>query len=497
MLHTGGSDAPVTTGNYIDGVARPADGGRTYALFNPARPDELVGHAALSSVSDVDAAVRAAHGAFAAWSRTSYAERAAKLNEIAEYLESGQDDVDQRARLFCREHGKPIKETHLEVSRLGERFRMTAAYADRLARDEIEHGPPFDTIITRQPRGVAMLIVPWNWPLSILGAKLPQALMAGNTVVVKPSELSVLAPGLTLQKIAEMFPPGVINIVTGDAAEIGDSLVGHPLVRFVNFTGSVRIGKHVMKVAADQMTPVTLELGGNDAAIVCADARLDETAFMNMYLGTFMSSGQVCMALKRLYVHRSRYDEVIEGLEAVCNRMVVGDGLLPDTNMGPVNNAKQLQIITSMIEQARSAGAEVRECGQVPDEELYQKGYFQRPALVINPDHTLDIVAEEQFGPALPVMPFDSEGEAVRLANDSRFGLCSSVWTEDRDRALLISRQLEAGYTYLNNHGPTAQDFRGPFGGFKDSGIGRNLGYEGIVQFQGYHSISSSTGWLF
>ena len=497
MLHTGGSDAPITTGNYIDGVARPADGGRTYALFNPARPDELVGHAALSSVSDVDAAVRAAHGAFAAWSRTSYAERAAKLNEVAEYLESGQDDVDQRARLFCREHGKPIKETHLEVSRLGERFRMTAAYADRLARDEIEHGPPFDTIITRQPRGVAMLIVPWNWPLSILGAKLPQALMAGNTVVVKPSELSVLAPGLTLQKIAEMFPPGVINIVTGDAAEIGDSLVGHPLVRFVNFTGSVRIGKHVMKVAADQMTPVTLELGGNDAAIVCADARLDETAFMNMYLGTFMSSGQVCMALKRLYVHRSRYDEVIEGLEAVCNRMVVGDGLLPDTNMGPVNNAKQLQIITSMIEQARSAGAEVRECGQVPDEELYQKGYFQRPALVINPDHTLDIVAEEQFGPALPVMPFDSEGEAVRLANDSRFGLCSSVWTEDRDRALLISRQLEAGYTYLNNHGPTAQDFRGPFGGFKDSGIGRNLGYEGIVQFQGYHSISSSTGWLF
>ncbi len=497
MLHTGGSDAPVTTGNYIDGVARPADGGRTYALFNPARPDELVGHAALSSVSDVDAAVNAAHGAFAAWSRTSYAERAAKLNEVAEYLESGQDDVDQRARLFCREHGKPIKETHLEVSRLGERFRMTAAYADRLACDEIEHGPPFDTIITRQPRGVAMLIVPWNWPLSILGAKLPQALMAGNTVVVKPSELSVLAPGLTLQKIAEMFPPGVINIVTGDAAEIGDSLVGHPLVRFVNFTGSVRIGKHVMKVAADQMTPVTLELGGNDAAIVCADARLDETAFMNMYLGTFMSSGQVCMALKRLYVHRSRYDEVIEGLEAVCNRMVVGDGLLPDTNMGPVNNAKQLQIITSMIEQARSAGAEVRECGQVPDEELYQKGYFQRPALVINPDHTLDIVAEEQFGPALPVMPFDSEGEAVRLANDSRFGLCSSVWTEDRDRALLISRQLEAGYTYLNNHGPTAQDFRGPFGGFKDSGIGRNLGYEGIAQFQGYHSISSSTGWLF
>ena len=467
------ADAPVTTGNYIDGVAGPAEGGRTYALYNPARPDELVGHAARSSVRDVDAAVRAAHAAYPAWSRTSYADRAAKLNEVADFLETGRDDVDQQARLFCREHGKPIKETHLEVSRLGDRFRTTAAYAERLARDEVEHGPPFDTIITRQSRGVATLIVPWNWPLSILGAKLPQALMAGNTVVVKPSELAVLAPSMTLQKIAEMFPPGVINIVTGDATEIGDSLVGHPLVRFVNFTGSVRIGKHVMKVAADRLTPVTLELGGNDPAIVCADARLDEKAFMNMYLGTFMSSGQICMALKRLYVHRSRYDEVIDGLTTICNRMVVGDGLLSETNMGPVNNAKQLKTVTQMIGQARSAGAEVRECGQVPDEALYQTGYFQRPALVFNPDQSLDIVAEEQFGP------------------------CSSVWTEDRDRALAIARQLEAGYTYLNGHGPTAQDFRGPFGGFKDSGFGRNLGYEGVVQFQGYHSISSVPGWLF
>ena len=491
------ADAPVTTGNYIDGVACPAEGGRTYALYNPARPDELVGHAARSSVRDVDAAARAAHAAYPAWSRTSYAERAAKLNEVADFLETGRDDVDQQARLFCREHGKPIKETHLEVSRLGDRFRTTAAYAERLARDEVEHGPPFDTIITRQSRGVATLIVPWNWPLSILGAKLPQALMAGNTVVVKPSELAVLAPSMTLQKIAEMFPPGVINIVTGDATEIGDNLVGHPLVRFVNFTGSVRIGRHVMKVAADRLTPVTLELGGNDPAIVCADARLDETAFMNMYLGTFMSSGQICMALKRLYVHRSRYDEVIDGLTAICNRMVVGDGLLPETNMGPVNNAKQLKTVTEMIGQARSAGAEIRECGQVPDEALYRKGYFQRPALVFNPDQSLDIVAEEQFGPALPIMPFDSEAEAIRRANDSRYGLCSSVWTEDRDRALAIARQLEAGYTYLNGHGPTAQDFRGPFGGFKDSGFGRNLGYEGVVQFQGYHSISSVPGWLF
>lgn len=497
MFSSRNIDTAVTTGIYIDGVTRAAEGGRTYELYNPARPDELVGYAAKASVKDVDEAVRAAHAAFPAWSRTSYAERAAKLHEIADYLVSDQEDVDYRSRLFCREHGKIIFETLLEMSRLGDRFRLTADYADRLARDELEYGPPFDTIITRQPRGVATLIVPWNWPLSILGAKLPQALMAGNTVVVKPSHSSALAPSMTLHKIASMLPPGVVNIVTGSAGEIGDALVSHPLVRFVNFTGSVEIGRRVMQVAAQNLTPVTLELGGNDAAIVCADARLDDTVFKNMYLGAFMSSGQICMALKRLYVHRSRYDEVVDGLTAACEKVVVGDGLLPETNMGPLNNKKQQQIVQNMIAQARASGAELRECGVVPDEELYRRGYFQRPTLVYNPDHQLDIVREEQFGPALPIMPFDTESEAVHLANDSNFGLCSSVWTEDRDRAVSLARQLEAGYTYLNGHGPAAQDFRGPFGGFKDSGIGRNLGYEGVVQFQGYHSISSQPGWLF
>ncbi len=489
-------DAPVTTGLYIGGESRAATGGGTYELFNPARPDQLVGHAADATPADVDAAAKAAHAAFPAWAALSYAERAAYLDKIVEELVADEADVAARARLFCREHGKILKETLLEMSRLGDRFALSASYADRLAADEQIAGPPFDTIITRQPRGVAALIVPWNWPLSILGAKLPQALMAGNTVVVKPSHNSALAPTQTLEKIARLLPPGVVNIVTGSASQIGDPLVTHPLVRFVNFTGSVAVGRHVMKKAAENVTPVTLELGGNDAAIVCEDAELDPGAFMRMYMGAFMSSGQICMALKRLYVHRSRYDEVVAGLTATCEKMVVGDGLLEETNMGPVNNAKQLAVVTAMIEQARAAGAEVKELGQVPDQALYASGYFQRPTLVYDPDPKLDIVAEEQFGPALPILPFDTEDEAVDKANDSRFGLCSSVWTADRDRAVAIARRLEAGYTYLNAHGPGAQDSRGPFGGFKHSGIGRNLGYEGVVQFQGYHSISSQPGWL-
>jgi len=491
------SDDPVTTGLFIDGAARPAAEGRTYALHNPARPDELVGHAAAASPEDVDAAVRAAHAAFPAWAALSYAERAAYLTGIAEGLTADEADVAYRSRLFCREHGKILKETRLELTRLGDRFRLSASYADRLAADEEIAGPPFDTIVTRQPRGVAALIVPWNWPLSILGAKLPQALMAGNTVVVKPSRHAALAPSLTLKMIAERLPPGVVNVVTGSAGEIGDALVTHPLVRFVNFTGSVDVGRHVMQRAAETITPVTLELGGNDAAIVCADAELDEAAFMRMYMGAFMSSGQICMALKRLYVHRSRYDEVVDGLRAVCDRMVVGDGLLDETSMGPVNNDKQHRTIRAILDQARSAGADMAELGQVPDPALYERGYFQRPTLVFDPDPGLDIVREEQFGPALPILPFDTEDAAVEAANDSRFGLCSSVWSADLERAVAIGRRLEAGYTYLNAHGPAAQDSRGPFGGFKQSGIGRNLGYEGVLQFQGYHSISGPAGALF
>lgn len=490
-------DAILETELYIDGERRRAGNGRTYDLFNPARPDELVGKAAKANIEDVNAAVKSAHTAFPAWSQLSYGERADYLNKVADYLVADQDDVEYRSILFTREHGKIRKETLLEMTRLGDRFRLSASYADRLATDEKISGPPLDTIITRQPRGVAALIVPWNWPLSILGAKLPQALMSGNTIVVKPAENSAMAPALTIQKIAEILPRGVVNLITGSSSEIGDPLTTHPLVRYVNFTGSVDVGKHVMRMAADNLTPITLELGGNDAALILEDAELSPEAFTKMYLGAFMSSGQICMAIKRMYVHRSVYDDVVDGFTAICQQQVIGDGLLPETTMGPVNNAKQLKVVTDIIDQARAAGSDIKECGQVPDEDLYAKGYFQRPALIYNPDQSLDIVQKEQFGPALPIMPFDTEDEAIALANDSNFGLCSSIWTQDPDRAVRLARRIEAGCTFLNNHGPASQDARAPFGGFKDSGISRNLGYEGIIQFQEYQSISSPPGYLF
>lgn len=487
----------ITTDIFINGEARPATGGGTYDIFNPARPSELVGKAASGTKEDVDEAVRAAHAAFPAWSGLSYAERAAMLRNVAKELAADQADLTARSQLFTREHGKIAQETMIELSRIGERFEQAATFGEALDEDERIQGARFDTLVHRQPAGVAALVVPWNWPLAILGCKLPQALAAGNCVVVKPSANSALVPSLTLHRIAAMLPPGVVNIITGSASRIGDPLIGHLLVRKINFTGSVDVGRHVMKVAAQNITPLVLELGGNDAGIICQDAQLDDAAFERMYWAVFGSSGQICYAMKRMYVHESRYDEVVDGFLAKCDAAVVGDGLLAETNMGPLNNAKQLKVVTDMIAQARAQGADVRECGQVPDEELYNGGgYFQKPALVLNADPSLSVVREEQFGPALPIMKYKTDEEAIALANDSEFGLASSIWSEDTDRALGMARKIESGYTFFNDHGPRAQDGLGPFGGFKLSGIGRNMGRDGVLGFTEAHCISAPSGKL-
>jgi len=371
------------------------------------------------------------------------------------------------------------------------------AQADKLAEDRKLSGPPRDTIITRQPRGVASQIVPWNWPISLLGVKAPPALMTGNTVVIKIAEQSPLAPMQLLKMLADGLPPGVINVIASPPSEIGDELISNPLVRKISFTGSIKAGKHIMKVAADTLKAVTLELGGNDAALVLDDAELDEDAIQRFVTGTFMSSGQICMAVKRIYVHRSRYDEFVEKFSSAVDKIVVGDGTDPNVTMGPINNESQLGVVRDLIEDARQTGATVRELGQIADEATYKAGYFQRPTVVTDCDPRSRIVQEEQFGPVVPILAFDEDDEAIRQANDTEFGLCSSVWTSDRDRAVAMARRLEAGYTYINGHGPMAQDHRGPFGGMKQSGIGRVLGFEGMNEFMEPHSISAPPGWLF
>ena len=488
---------PVTTDLFINGAATPAAGGATYDIVNPARPSEVVGHAAAASRDDVDAAMRAAHDAFPAWSSLSMAERAAHLRHVAEHLNADAEDTAARARLLTREHGKTLFETNIEVTRLVDRLAQVAGFADSLQDEDTVSGKMFDTVITRKSRGVSLLIVPWNWPLAILGSKLPHALLAGNTVVIKLSEFATLAPAQTIMKIAAMLPPGVVNLVTGDGTVIGDDLVTHPLVRQVNFTGSIRVGRHVMQKAAENITPVTLELGGNDPGILLDDAPLSPEFFKKLYVSCFLTTGQICMALKRLYVPRALFDDVVDGLGAVMDNQMVGDGLKDGVTMGPLTTPQQKRTVETMLEEAAAAGQDIRHYGKIEDEGDFAEGRFLRPSLVIDAAPALSVVKDEQFGPTLPVIPYDSEDEAVAMANDSDYGLSSSVWSDDPARAVTLARRLEAGFTNINSHGPTAMDGLSPFGGVKQSGIGRNFGHDGVRQFQETQSISGQSGQIF
>lgn len=479
---------PVTTDLIIGGEWRPPSDGYYDDVINPAAPDEVVGRCASASRADTRAAIEAAAAVQKDWQAAGFQERAAGLQRITEAVQEG---AAERARLLTRENGKVLKESMLEMTRLGDRFVYTAGLADVFDTDRSFEPPPHHTTITHQPFGVAALIVPYNWPLSILGAKLPQALLAGNTVVVKPPPTVPLAMVQTLKLMADALPPGVLNVVTGSVESVGGELLENPIVRKVDFTGSVGAGKQVMAQASKTLKDVTLELGGNDPAIVLEDAKIDDEAIGRMVVGTFLTAGQICMALKRLYVHRSLFDDVQAGMAAALENYVVGNGLDEESTMGPVNSKRQLDKVSDLVREAERRGATVERFGRARDEREFESGYFHLPTLVTGADHSYSVVGEEQFGPVLPIMSFDDEDEAVALANDSEYGLCSSVWSEDLDRAHRVARRLQAGYTYLNIHGPMGQDNRGPFGGMKQSGVGRQLGELGIWRFMEPHSISS------
>jgi acyl-CoA reductase-like NAD-dependent aldehyde dehydrogenase len=280
----------------------------------------------------------------------------------------------------------------------------------------------------------------------------------------------------------------VLNVVTGTDSVVGPVVVGDPRVRHVCFTGSVAGGKRVMTMAAASLANVTLELGGNDPGIVLDDADLDQAAFGRMSDATFMTTGQVCMALKRLYVPRRRYAEVIDGLRATLAGARIGPGLDPATTLGPLNTARQRDYVARLTDEARATGAEVLTFGECTVDAA--SGNYLLPSLVLDPGPDLGIVTEEQFGPALPVIPYDTEDEAVTLANSTWSGLCSSVWSADAEHAMTIARRLRTGVTFFNNHNATAVDERAPFGGFNQSGIGRELGREGMLDFTETHVMA-------
>jgi acyl-CoA reductase-like NAD-dependent aldehyde dehydrogenase len=472
--------AETRTGLFIGGESRQTDD--VFPVYDPAAPETVVGHAAAATDEQAREAVRAAHDAFPAWADLG-AHRRAEL--IVAALDGLTDDHDERAELLTRENGKVKGESDIDLHVMAGRFRLAAELADEVDAVRTLDGPPLRTTIARLPLGVVSIIVPFNWPLAILGASLPQALVAGNTTVVKAPPTTPLAFVLTLERIAAALPGGVLNVLSGRDEVLGPVMIQDPLVKKVAFTGSPRAGKVIMGMAAESLTRVQLELGGNDPALVLADAEPDAGAIQRLGVGAFLTTGQVCMAMKRLYVHRSRYDEVVEGLSGELAATRLGAGLDPETTMGPMHTARQRDFVAELVEEARGQGAEVREFGEGAD-----GGQFLKPSLVLEPSPEARIVTEEQFGPSLPIIAFDDEQDAIRQANDTWSGLCSSVWSSDPEHAHAVAARLRTGTTFVNAHNAPWLDDRAPFGGFNQSGMGREMGVEGVLAFTDTHSTS-------
>ncbi|MFH8250646.1 aldehyde dehydrogenase family protein [Microbacterium sp. B2969] len=480
------TDAPVTTGLYIGGEVREA--AESLTIPDPGKPGVIVGHAASASPDDVADAVAAARAAYPAWAALTPQERAAKM---AEAIAGIADDRDTDAAILSQENGKVRFEGWVDALVFEIRWNLALMLADDVDQGHtlpvVPGAIPVSTDVSYQPLGVVTVIVPFNWPIAILGASLPHALLAGNTAIVKPPPSAPLATTRVVQRVAEKLPPGVLNVVTGKDENMAGLISD---VDKVCFTGSVNGGKRIMEMASKTLTRVTLELGGNDAAVFLEDAILDDAHLDRLYAAIFDTTGQICMNAKRIYVHRSRVDEVVAGLSDRLDKAVIGYGLDEGTTMGPLHSPVQKAFVADIIQEAKDAGADVREFGELPGGDL-EGGNFLRPAIVLDPDPALRVVTQEQFGPVIPIIPFDTEDEAIAAANDTWGGLCGSVWTASPESAQRVGSQLVCGYVWVNDHGATRLDLRAPFGGMKQSGIGREQGIEGVRAFQDTRSIAT------
>jgi acyl-CoA reductase-like NAD-dependent aldehyde dehydrogenase len=452
----------------------------TYPVTNPARPSEVVLEAPSTSPEQLDAAVSAARRSQPAWAALAMDERADLVRAAAEAAVAVVEAGDL-ARLLTREHGKTHLEAIFDTATMG---GMAAAFApvvsEALAPRDLSGGA---TRVEWVPHGVVAAVLPFNWPVSVMGNKVLPALLAGDTVVVKAPPTCPGTVLLAAAAMAEVLPPGVLNVVNGPDAALGAALVGHPGVDMVSFTGGVGTGQAVMAAAAATTRPVVLELGGNDPAILAPDVEPDDALADRLFDAAFVTSGQVCMAIKRLYVHRDRFDATVDALSARLSREVVGDGLAPEVTMGPVHTAAARDRVERFVAEAEGAGAPVLRPGRLRAEDDGAGGYFVSPALVVAPSPDSAIVREEQFAPALPLLPYDDVEDAVAAANDTSFGLCASVWSNDDALAAGVAARLSAGTVFVNTHGISSIDMYAPMGGWKQSGFGVELGTEGMQAF--------------
>ncbi|GIQ70572.1 aldehyde dehydrogenase family protein [Xylanibacillus composti] len=476
---------PYVVHALINGKAVAAD--KQFSRENPTNPDEIVCYAPVNSREDAIAAIDAAYQSFAAWKLTEVGERVKRMRKAIEKLKAS---VGELAQLLSLEHGKPLYDAEGEFAVSFMWMEFACDHAEEVLREEVRQHDKGKTIITKDPIGVVSAITPWNYPISLSTIKIAPALLAGNTMVLKPSPYAPLTVSKVVELIAAEFPPGVLNIVHGEA-DVGVELTSNRKVAKIAFTGGTETAKHIMKAASDTIKKMTLELGGNDAAIVLRGFDVgDERAMRRMVISNFLTAGQICMIAKRIYVHRSLYDEFVQKYIEAANKWIrVGDPFDPHATIGPVNNKKQAEHVQRLIDDAKNRGSEVIPLGTVLDAGLFEQGYFMQPTVVLGCGYDDPIVVEEQFGPTVPILPFDDEEQVIALHNESIYGLTSSVWGREED-AIRVARRIEAGTTMINTAAVQGLDVQFPFGGVKQSGVGREYGIEGILSYTETHVIN-------
>lgn len=474
---------------YIDGRWADPVGAHTRQQIEAATGD-VIGTAALGGAADIDSAVRAARRALdeGPWGRTTASERAAVLRAFADALE---DRAGDTATLVSRENGMPIGLSQaLNGGAPAALLRIYADVAEQLPFEQVRPSLAGSTIVRREPVGVVGAIAPWNFPQALAMFKIAPALAAGCTVVLKPSPETALDSYVFADAAAEVgLPAGVLNIVLGDR-DAGAALVSHPLVDKVAFTGSTEAGRIIGQECGRLIRRATLELGGKSAAIFLDDGDID-TFLAGLDNASFLNNSQTCTTQSRILVARSRYAEVVDAVGAFADAHILGNPLDPEVTMGPMATSTHLERVLGHIESARNSQARlVTGGGRAAG---FDRGWFVQPTVFADVSNSDRLAREEVFGPVLALIPFDGDDDAVRMANDSNYGLGGSVWSADENRALGVARRVRTGTIGLNYY---TLDLGAPFGGYKDSGIGRELGPEGIDGYLEYKSIYASATFL-